>query len=253
MQIAYDILENATQTKSNKEKYYVISLKDISDDIKRKELERVFFHDIINSLGGLMNFMSLISKDIPYTIKDSFSFITKEFQNTIEEIQFHRNITNAENNDFECNIKPINIGELLKTVVDLFKNDEFVKEKIIIISEGSKDGVVFSDYIILKKTLVNMLKNAIEATSSGDTITIGYNDEDKTEDIAEFWVHNDGFIPPEVLPHIFQKSFSTKGQGRGLGTYSMKLFIENYLNGKVSFISDENIGTKFFIRVPSLK
>lgn len=47
-------------------------------------------------------------------------------------------------------------------------------------------------------------------------------------------VHSD----PKLLLRIFQRSFSTKGaKGRGLGTYSMKLFGETYLGGQVSFRS----------------
>mgnify|MGYP006293419399 CR=1 len=34
---------------------------------------------------------------------------------------------------------------------------------------------------------------------------------------------------------LFKRSFSTKGVGRGIGTYSMKLFGEKYLKGKVDF------------------
>ena len=34
-------------------------------------------------------------------------------------------------------------------------------------------------------------------------------------------------------------SFSTKGAGRGLGTYGMKLLTERYLNGSVSFVSSQ--------------
>jgi signal transduction histidine kinase len=46
---------------------------------------------------------------------------------------------------------------------------------------------------------------------------------------------------------IFQRFFSTKGPGRGLGTYSMKLFGERYLKGKVDFSSQAPQGTTFTV------
>jgi len=49
---------------------------------------------------------------------------------------------------------------------------------------------------------------------------------------------------------LFQRSFSSKGSGRGLGTYSMKLFGEKYLDGEVSFESDRIKGTTFTISLP---
>jgi sensor histidine kinase regulating citrate/malate metabolism len=48
---------------------------------------------------------------------------------------------------------------------------------------------------------------------------------------------------------LFQRSFSTKGTGRGLGTYSIRLLTENYLEGKVSFVSNEAEGTVFSIEL----
>jgi signal transduction histidine kinase len=53
----------------------------------------------------------------------------------------------------------------------------------------------------------------------------------------------------EVQRQLFQRSFSTKGIGRGLGTYSIRLLTENYLKGKVSFISNETEGTVFSIEL----
>ena len=49
---------------------------------------------------------------------------------------------------------------------------------------------------------------------------------------------------------FFQRSFSTKSSGRGLGTYIMKLLSERYLDGKVSFASTEDDGTTFYASFP---
>ena len=55
----------------------------------------------------------------------------------------------------------------------------------------------------------------------------------------------------EVQLGVFQRSLSTKGSGRGLGTYSMKLLTERYLKGHVSFTSTASGGTTFTIRIPA--
>jgi sensor histidine kinase regulating citrate/malate metabolism len=59
-------------------------------------------------------------------------------------------------------------------------------------------------------------------------------------------------MPEEVKLQVFKRSFSTKGKGRGLGTYSIKLLTEKFLKGKVYFISEENFGTEFTIEIPDL-
>jgi sensor histidine kinase regulating citrate/malate metabolism len=57
-------------------------------------------------------------------------------------------------------------------------------------------------------------------------------------------------MPKDVRQQVFQRSFSTKGTGRGLGTYSMKLLGEKFLNGKVSFKSTAAAGTVFSLELP---
>jgi sensor histidine kinase regulating citrate/malate metabolism len=58
-------------------------------------------------------------------------------------------------------------------------------------------------------------------------------------------------MPRAVQLQIFQRSFSTKGNGRGLGTYSMKLLSERYLNGRVTFKSSSRDGTVFIGLYPT--
>lgn len=65
-----------------------------------------------------------------------------------------------------------------------------------------------------------------------------------------FSVHNDTVMTESVKLQVFQRSFSPKGKGRGIGTYSIKYFTENYLHGKVSFTSKEGEGTAFLIEIP---
>ena len=57
-------------------------------------------------------------------------------------------------------------------------------------------------------------------------------------------------MPHVVQLQLFQRSFSTKGLGRGLGTYSMKLLSERYLGGRISFTSTEEAGTTFTASYP---
>ncbi|MBK7188571.1 MAG: hypothetical protein IPH86_07860 [bacterium] len=57
-------------------------------------------------------------------------------------------------------------------------------------------------------------------------------------------------MPRTVQLQVFQRSFSTKGRDRGIGTYSIKLLTEKYLGGKASFVSDEGQGTTFSVTLP---
>ena len=105
-----------------------------------------------------------------------------------------------------------------------------------------------SDKTQVLRIIGNMLKNALEESSEGDTVKAGC---DLTNDNQiRFWVWNSQYIPKRVQLQIFNRSFSTKGVGRGIGTYSMKLLGERYLKGKVDFTSETNDGTTFFLTLP---
>jgi sensor histidine kinase regulating citrate/malate metabolism len=66
-----------------------------------------------------------------------------------------------------------------------------------------------------------------------------------------FSVRNPSVMDRSVQLQVFQRSFSTKGTGRGIGTFSIKLLTEQYLGGKVWFESGEPGGTVFHVRLPA--
>jgi signal transduction histidine kinase len=87
----------------------------------------------------------------------------------------------------------------------------------------------------------------MEASQPGDIIRLGCRE---LHGRVEFWVQNPAVIPEPVRLQIFQRSFSTKGPGRGLGAYSVKLLGERYLGGQVDFTTSPEEGTIFRISLP---
>jgi signal transduction histidine kinase len=107
--------------------------------------------------------------------------------------------------------------------------------------------LISSDHRILLRILGNLLKNALEATPKGGEVIFSATE---TENTVTFAIQNPGVMPHEVQLQLFQRSFSTKSaMGRGIGTYSVKLFGERYLKGKVGFTSKEPEGTTFTFTV----
>lgn len=93
-----------------------------------------------------------------------------------------------------------------------------------------------------------MIINALEASDEEATVRLTTRVE-PTHITWEVW--NDGFIPDQIQKRVFQRHFSTKANfGRGLGTFSMQLFGERYLKGKVSFTSTAADGTTFRFQLP---
>jgi sensor histidine kinase regulating citrate/malate metabolism len=93
-----------------------------------------------------------------------------------------------------------------------------------------------------------MLKNALEASSPNDTIKVGCKHIDSG---VRFWVSNPQYMMKDIQLQLFQRSFSTKGMNRGIGTYSIKLLTERYLHGHAGFTSTPHEGTTFFVDLPT--
>jgi signal transduction histidine kinase len=106
---------------------------------------------------------------------------------------------------------------------------------------------VMGDRVVLRRVFLNMLKNAREASGPGDKVSVRIKEDGGRVKIG---IHNPAVMPPAVRSQVFQRSFSTKGSGRGLGTYSIKLFTTNYMNGNITFRSEKGFGTEFILDIP---
>jgi hypothetical protein len=105
-----------------------------------------------------------------------------------------------------------------------------------------------TDATLLRRVLGNLIKNALEVTPPGGTVLVSASGE---PDGVRISVQNPGAMPERARLQMFQRSFSTKGgDGRGVGTYSIKLFGERYLGGRVAFTSDQAAGACFTVTLP---
>lgn len=244
---ALDMRVWATPLEIAEEKFTIFAAKDISNEKRRRALERIFFHDVLNTAGGLQGFAQMLyetMKDDPDEIISTMYHISETL---IDEINAQKALMAAENNDLKLNIAEIPSLMLLNRLKETYENHIVAEDKTIKISIKSEEITFRSDLALVKRVVGNMLKNALEASKNGDTVELSCHRED---DQIRFSVNNSIYIPRDVQLQIFQRSFSTKGAGRGLGTYSMKLLSERYLNGQVGFKSEKESGTTFYVTYP---
>ncbi len=246
-EVNFDLLVTSTPFYLKDKQYIILSLHDISSEKRRKALERIFFHDVLNTAGGLNGIIELM-KDMESAeeIKDILSMAGIASKDLMEEIMAHRELVAAENNEIKVKNTIFSSHDLINDLINQIKHNSLAGDKIIILGKSSENIILTSDEILLRRVLRNMLKNAIEATEQNGTVYIGCFGDENT---ITFWVKNSACIPRDSQLQIFNRSFSTKGLDRGLGTYSMKLLTEKYLKGKISFTSDKENGTIFRIQL----
>jgi len=165
----------------------------------------------------------------------------------IEEIRSQQQLIDAQSSTLAVNfylVESLVLFTEARTAAEALK--EAVGIKIISNAQNPSIGIL-TDLSLLKRVLLNMLKNALEATEPGKDIKFSmlYDSDD-----VVFKVWNPFVMADKVKSQIFQRSFSTKGPGRGIGVYSMRLITEQYLKGSVSFESEDGMGTEFVVRIP---
>lgn len=244
---ALDFEVTATPFKINGEIFSIFVVKDISSEKRRQTMERVFFHDVLNSAGGISGLSSMISEiSDPNELSEIAGMINRSADGLVNEIQSQRELSVAEHGEMALNYTDAISIILLKDVQELYLKHEVTIGKEILIKENAEEFVLETDIALLKRILGNMTKNALEASLPNGTVTLSCKKENGQ---FIFAVHNNSYIERELQLQLFKRSFSTKGIGRGIGTYSMKLFGEKYLKGEVGFKSTPEEGTTFFIKL----
>lgn len=233
------------------EVFTVFSVVDISHEKRRQALERIFFHDVINTAGcvkGLAELLAETEKPGP-EIREMAGMISESAGQLLEEISAQQMLSAAESGDLKPVVESLQSLEFLARIIRLCQSHESARGKDIILGATAGNFDFHSDPVLLRRVLVNLVKNALEAVAPGETVTLGSK---IVGDTVCFTVHNAAVMPPDVQLQIFSRSFSTKGAGRGLGTYSIKLISERYLHGRVSFVSSPGEGTRFTVRFPRI-
>ncbi|MCF8229888.1 MAG: HAMP domain-containing histidine kinase [Bacteroidales bacterium] len=247
--VAFDLSIRSQPFSYMQEKYVLFSVIDISDTKRREILERTFLHDVLNTAGGLYGFSEMLKEELREMAQEQYEkaeIIYDLSDRLVQEIKNQQRLRAAENNELIVDVNEVKIPELMNSVINAVKRNTDVAHCSIFL-EKCPETIIHTDKVLLQRILINMTKNAAEACKEDQQVTM---DVIADEGNVLFSVHNPNFIQENVQKQIFQRSFSTKGSNRGIGTYSMKLFGENYLKGKVWFESTKESGTTFYLLLP---
>jgi nitrogen-specific signal transduction histidine kinase len=229
---------------------WMLHLEDLSETFRKSSLDNIFFHDILNTSGLINGMSSLILKldDGKQANSKYLRILSDLSKRLIDEINAQKIMSYAENGKLVIDLKTISIFDFLQETISYLSFHFDMENKQIKLETESKDCEIKTDSNLLRRVIINMVKNAIEASNKNENIVIGCK---YTDNSILIHVNNKGVIPIGVQKDIFKRFVSTKAKtGRGLGTYSIKLITEQYLGGKAYFTSTEQEGTCFYVKLP---
>ncbi|MBS0014433.1 MAG: sensor histidine kinase [Desulfobacterales bacterium] len=243
---ALELLIRTTPLEIQGQMFSIVAITDISHEKRRRVLERIFFHDALNTAAGLRVFAQMLNESPDHENAQIFrQSLVSGIEQLADEIYCQKELLAAESNELEVKKQKVDPAVLVRQTAEIYQL-RFPDHRIVV-HESAQTVTLNSDFRLLQRVLGNMLLNALEASSPEQTVTISTR---IIKDHVEFRVHNPTPLSKENQLQLFQRSFSTKGQGRGLGTYSMKLLTEGYLNGWISVDSSPENGTAFTATYP---
>ena len=216
-----------------------------------QEMVKGLSHEIKNPLGGIMGAAQLLDRSVNNSEQAKFtSIILKESDRLLKLI-------NAMSSPKPSDQKEkLNIHEITEHVVELFKYDKENEDVVFKKDYDPSIPLFILDKNQIIQALINIIKNAIQATNNKGTITI------KTRAILKFTigqkkhdlvtkidvVDNGKGIPESKLKEIFYPMVTSKPDGMGLGlTIAQSIITQNH--GLIECASSKN-QTTFSIILP---
>jgi signal transduction histidine kinase len=157
--------------------------------------------------------------------------------------------------DKALQLQPESPAELLRSVVETFVARAKDKHVELVVTDADTLPPVAADAGRLGDALNNLLDNALAYTEPGGRVTLSAaadGDERVRLTVADTGVG----IPPDALPHVFDRFFRVPGQSRpegtGLGLAIVREIAQAH-GGDVTCESAPGRGTAFHLTVPVWK
>lgn len=238
---------------------HIISFADLTEIVKiRKEMklkERLatlgefvarVAHEIRNPLFGMTAICQIFSMELQLNeqhkkLMDSMMKEAWRLKQIVEELL-----------DCSRELKiSRNCCDLAKLVHDtIFENEVFVQEKNISLEKLIPDAVfpVDVDQAKIKQVIINLLKNAVEASSRNGTIRVSMEKDFRN---VMFSINDSGSgIPENIMEKIFDVFYTTKRSGTGLGL-SISKNIAVAHGGSLSAQNNPEGGATFVLTLPA--
>ncbi len=214
-------------------------------------------HDLRGPFTGFLGLTKFLDENLDSFSQDEIKEIARELHNSLfRQYQLLENLlewSKIQIGSFKINKQKINVAEIVNNKIELFQISAKSK-KIELISYINGNTYIYADKIMISSVIHNLISNAIKYSKSGGKVIINSTSKDNYVEIS---ISDNGVgISEEKLEKLFnsESSFTTPGTnneiGSGLGLLITKELVEMN-DGKITVESKENIGTTFYILIPS--
>ena len=220
----------------------------------REDVERMVRHDLRSPVLAVQTLLVFLDKadNLTPQQRELMEAARASSQRMLGIIDLSRTLFNMEEGTYRAVAEPVDLLPLADAVAsELAPLMRARKVRIAVNVAGdpvSENGafLIRSEELPCYALLANLLKNAVEASPEGGTVTLDL----RSSDVHVISVHNAGVIPEAIRDLFFEKYVTVgKMRGTGLGTYTARL-IATSLGGDIAFTTSEGAGTTLTVTLP---
>jgi signal transduction histidine kinase len=240
-----DLRVRATPFDLDGERFTLLSVTDVSAERRRQMLERSFAGDVAQQLAALRSSSTVLAE--PRPAPEALARIRQQILQLDRAVQIQRALAAGVGGAIEPLPRTVAIADELAQLSQTVGRNAVARGRRLEIAPAAPGEMMAVDPALLQHVLVAMTLNALEATRAGGIVRVAV---DAGAALVTFRVWNAGHIPAAVVHRIFQRYYTTRGPGRGNGTWSMKVVGEEMMRGEVGFRSTDVGGTTFWLTLP---
>lgn len=242
LQGAVSLVKDVTQLKSMQEKMRqrdrLSALGDLAAGVG---------HEIRNPLNAISLTAQRLEEEFsPDQRGEEFGSLTKGIREEVERLDNIVRQFLSLARPPKLNLVPCDLKELLEELL-LLRKAEMEARAIDVQLSAPQSLTVEVDKDEMKRALLNVFKNSVEAMEDGGRLTVAAKHEG---DRARIEIRDTGKgIPEELIPRIWEPYFSTKENGTGLGLAMTHKIVTDH-DGTIEVESSPGEGTTFTITLP---
>jgi len=257
--LSYIILMNHLLSKSEYSVWQAQKKEESSREMNelKNNFVSLFSHDLKTPLAkihAISDRMLQTSPTDPEGVKNEIQKIQTETKELNRYIQSILQVTRIEAGEFNLNVHPHDINDLIQECIELMSPLASSK-KIQITFEQEPMFAIDMDANLIKEVFLNIIDNSIKYCPEGSKVHIKTSDSEEHV-LVDFSDNGPGVDEQEQIA-IFEKFYRSKNnplnkKGTGLGLYLVRYFIEIH-DGNVEMQSTAGQGTSFKISLMKLK
>jgi nitrogen fixation/metabolism regulation signal transduction histidine kinase len=221
-----------------------IEIAEMEREAAWKEMAKQVAHEIKNPLTPMKLALQQLMIAYKDKSKDFDKLFEKVSQTVLNQIDNLSGIASEFSRFAKMPSLKIEVFDLVSVLNDTV--NMFLHEKTYIqINTELKLAEIEADLSQLRRMIINLIRNSIQADAS--KITINLKEEDGFYKLL--FTDNGHGIKEEIKDKIFEANFTTKKQGMGLGLSLAKRFLES-IKGEIELLSTSEFGSTFLISIP---